>query len=142
MKITISDIDEDDLLSCSEIFVSTFRESPWNEEWSVEDAFERLSDSLSSPKSIAIKAVFDGYICGFLFGEIQQWCGAGTYYLKELCVSKALQRRGVGKALVAKLEAMLTEREISYLMLRQCECRISITISIRMLCSLDGGSGS
>ncbi len=68
--MTYSSIDEDDLVSCSELYVATFGESPWNEEWSLEDAFERLSDFLACPKSIAIKAIYDGNICGFLFGEL------------------------------------------------------------------------
>jgi ribosomal protein S18 acetylase RimI-like enzyme len=113
MEIIFSDIDEDDLVGCSELYVATFRDSPWNEEWSTEDAFERLSDFLASPKSIAVKAIHNGNICGFLLGQLQQWNGATFYYLKEICVSYALQRRGIGKSLMGKLEEILTENGVS-----------------------------
>jgi aminoglycoside 6'-N-acetyltransferase I len=112
MEILFSDIDEDDLVDCSELYVATFRASPWNEEWSTEDAFERLSDFLASPKSIAVKATHNRNICGFLIGEIQQWNGASFCYLKEICVLNALQRRGIGKSLIGKLEEILAENGV------------------------------
>ena len=65
MEISFSDIDVDDLVGCSELFVSIFKEPPWNEDWEVEDAFERLGDFLACPKTIAIKAESGGHICGF-----------------------------------------------------------------------------
>jgi len=113
MEFKLSSIDEDDLVGCSELYVATFRESPWNEEWSMEDAFERLSDFLACPKSLAIKAMRNGNICGFLFGKIQQWNGAVYYDLEEICVSNTIQRQGVGKILMGKLEEMLIEKGVS-----------------------------
>ena len=113
MEFKLSSIDEDDLVSCSELYVATFRESPWNEEWSTEDAFESLSDFLACPKSLSIKAMRNGNICGFLFGKIQHWNGAIYYDLDEICVSNTIQRQGVGKSLMGKLEEMLIEKGVS-----------------------------
>ena len=113
MEFKLSSIDEDDLVGCSELYVATFRESPWNEEWSTEDAFERLGDFLACPKPLAIKAMRNGNICGFLFGKIQQWNGAVYYDLEEICVSNTIQRQGVGKILMGKLEEMLIEKGVS-----------------------------
>lgn len=113
MEIIFSDIDEDDLVGCSELYVATFGDTPWNEEWSAEDAFQRLSDFLASPKSIAIKAIHNANICGFLFGELQQWNGGTFFYLKEICVNNAQQRRWIGKSLIGKLEETLTENRVS-----------------------------
>ena len=72
MELTFSTVDEDDLVACAELYVATFRDSPWNEAWSMEDAFDRLSDFLASPASVAIKAMRNERICGFLFGRIQK----------------------------------------------------------------------
>jgi ribosomal protein S18 acetylase RimI-like enzyme len=113
MKILFSTFDEDDLVVCSRLYVATFRDPPWNETWNEEDAFERLSDFLACPKSIAIKAECDGVLCGFLLGESQQWNGASFYYLKEICVANNAQRKGIGKNLMQKLEEILREKGIS-----------------------------
>ena len=42
MEIKFSNIDHDDLVECSDLFVSIFKEPPWNENWDIEDAFDRL----------------------------------------------------------------------------------------------------
>jgi len=113
MELEFSIIEEDELAACAELYVATFRESPWNEEWSTEDAFERLSDFLAAPKSLAIKATNNGSLCGFLFGKIQQWNGVVYYDLEEMCVKHSTQRQGVGKILMGKLEGMLLEKGVS-----------------------------
>jgi len=113
MELIFSNIDKDDLVDCSELYIATFSEFPWNEEWKMDDALERLSDFFTSPKSIAIKAVKNGYICGFLFGKIQQYNGATCCDLEEICVSSTIQRNGIGKGLVNKLEKILIEKKVS-----------------------------
>lgn len=113
MEIEFSSIDEDDLPSCAELFVASFREAPWNEQWSIADASERLSGFLSHPNAIAIKASYNGFLCGLLFGEIQQWNGARSFYLKEMCVGSSLKRKGIGTRLMHHLEGMLVESGIS-----------------------------
>ena len=113
MELQFSIIDEDDLTACAELYVATFRESPWNEEWSTEDAFERLSDFLAAPKCLAIKAMNNGSLCGFLIGKVQQWNGAVYYDLDEMCVKHSSQRQGIGKSLMGKLEEMLLEKGVS-----------------------------
>ena len=113
MEFKFSSINEDDLVGCSELYVSTFRESPWYEDWNIEDAFERLSDFHANPKSVSIKAMRDGVICGFIFGKTQQWNGAMYYDLEEMCVSSYFRRQGVGTSLFGKLEDALTEIGVS-----------------------------
>lgn len=112
MKITFSDIEHDNLADCSELFVSIFKDPPWNEDWDINDAFERLSSFLSFPKTIALKAEFEGRICGFLIGEIQRWENSDVYYLKEMCVTSSMQRQGIGKAMMAQLVEILKEKQI------------------------------
>ena len=113
MEISVSDVDEDDLMSCAGLYVTTFREQPWNEEWNIDDAFDRLNDFLATPKSICIKAISKNKIRGFLFGDVQQWNGSIYYYLKEACVGIKDQRKGIGRALIAELESVLIKRGVS-----------------------------
>jgi ribosomal protein S18 acetylase RimI-like enzyme len=117
MEIIFSEIDHDDLVDCSELFVSIFKEPPWNENWDIEDAFERLSTFLSSPKTISFKAEAEGRICGFLIGEIQRWKKSNVYYLKEMCVTTSMQRQGIGKAMMDQLERILQEEHVSQIYL-------------------------
>jgi len=113
MKIIFSDIDHNDLVDCSELFVSAFKESPWNEDWDIKDAFERLSTFLAYPKTIAVKAESEGRICGFLMGEIECWKKTNFYFLKEMCVTPSMQRQGIGRAMIAQLKKRLKEKQVS-----------------------------
>jgi ribosomal protein S18 acetylase RimI-like enzyme len=106
-------LDEDDIVACSQLYVDTFKHPPWNEEWQIEDAFNRLTNFLSPLCSIGFKVVKDNKILGFLIGEIEQWNGTQNFYLKEMCVSNSLQRSGLGKKLIAVLENELDGRGIS-----------------------------
>lgn len=112
MEISFSNIDHDDLVECSELFVSIFKEPPWNETWNIENAFERLSNFFETPDTIAIKAELENRIIGFLMGEIQRWDQNKVFYLKEMCVITSVQRKGVGRAMMVKLENKLTEKQV------------------------------
>ena len=109
MEIVFSEMEEDDLVACSELFAATFGRPPWNENWNTEDAFMRLSDFLATPNAIAIKALHGGALCAFLMGEIQQWRGTRFFYLTEMCVGQKFQRKGIGKRLMGRLEDILKE---------------------------------
>lgn len=109
----IKKLENDDLVECSRLYASIFKEPPWNEEWSIEDAFERLSDFQACPNTVSLKAVNNGQIIGFLSGEIQKWNGAHFYYLKEICVSGKNQRKGVGSALIGNLTMSLKSQGVS-----------------------------
>jgi len=112
-----SDLDEDDLLECAELFAESFKQPPWNEAWQIEDAFERLSDFFACPKTIAIKAIHKNKIAGFFIGNVEVWCADNYFYLKEMCVSHTQLRTGVGSSLMKNLENRLQEAGISRLYL-------------------------
>ncbi len=114
MKYQFLPLDEDDIVECSHLFVNTFKHEPWNEDWDIDDAFNRLSNFLSPSYSIGLKAVNENNeIIGFLVGEIEQWRGSQNFYLKEMCVSKENQRSGLGKELMIALQNELVKQGIS-----------------------------
>ncbi len=45
-------------------------------------------------------------------GEIQQWEKNKVFYLKEMCVTTSVQRQGVGKAMIVKLENKLIGKKV------------------------------
>ncbi len=106
-------LNEDDLVECAYLFVNAFKHEPWNEDWDFKDAFRRLSNFLSPPYSIGLKVVGKNGIQGFLVGEMEQWRGAQSFYLKEICISKKRQRSGLGKELMDALQNDLLKRGVS-----------------------------
>lgn len=117
MDITLNTIEEADLLSCAELYAATFKQSPWNEEWALDDVILRLGNFLAAPSSITIQAKDGNHLIGFLMGETEQWNGSKYFYLKEICVAPDTQRKGVGKMLMEILEKQLNELDIATLYL-------------------------
>ena len=113
MNFDFLSLTEDDLVECSHLFVNTFKNEPWNEDWDIDDAFNRLSNFLSSPYSMGLKVVRQDKIQGFLVGEIEQWRWYQSFYLKEMCVLKNLQRSGFGRELMRVLQIELRKKGIS-----------------------------
>ena len=113
MKYQFLPLNEDDLVECSHLYVNTFKHEPWNEDWDIDDAFNRLSNFLSPSYSMGFKAVNDNEIQGFLVGEIEQWSGSQSFFLKEMCVSKNMQRSGLGKELMRVLQEELVKKGVS-----------------------------
>jgi aminoglycoside 6'-N-acetyltransferase I len=113
MNFDILPLNEDDLVECSHLFVNTFKHEPWEEDWDIDDAFNRLSNFLSSSYSIGLKVVNEDEIQGFLVGEIEQWRGYQSFYLKEICVSINMQRSGLGRELMRVLQIELMKKGIS-----------------------------
>lgn len=113
MKLEISSLNKEDLRHCAELYVETFQAHPWNESWSLVEALERLSDLFDVPKLIALKAWLNGEICGFLMGRLQTWPGEISCDVEEICIAERFQRQGVGRSLMARLEAILKSRGVS-----------------------------
>ncbi len=116
--LAFSDLGEDDLLECAGLYVESFKQPPWDEAWQIDDALERLSDFFVCPKTIALKVTQKDNIIGFFIGNIEVWCADNYFYIKEMCVSHAQLRNGIGSLLMNSLERTLKEKNISrvYLM--------------------------
>ncbi|MCF6281397.1 MAG: GNAT family N-acetyltransferase [Candidatus Polarisedimenticolaceae bacterium] len=117
MDITLTTIKEADLLSCAELYSTTFKQKPWCEEWLLDDVILRLSNFLAAPSVISMQAKDGDHLIGFLIGETEQWNGSKYFYLKEICVAHDTQRKGVGKILIEILEKQLQELGITKLYL-------------------------
>ena len=117
-ELVFSEIEDNDLLECAALFAESFKQPPWDEKWNIDDALERLSDFYHCPKTVAFKVLDNGYIVGFLIGNVEVWCEDNYFYLKEMCVSSTRQRAGVGRILMTHLEEVLLEKKIAraYLM--------------------------
>lgn len=103
----ISELAEDDLPSCAEVFRTTFREPPWNEDWPPETAHRRLAELLSTPNALGLCARDGSAVVGFVLGFVESFHPGDRYHLAEMAVLPAQQRRGIGGDLVAELRSRL-----------------------------------
>ena len=105
-------IQEDFLVECARIYVRTFNSEPWNDHWTEETAFKRLSDIFNTPGFFGIAAAEDGFVKAAIFGNIEQWYEGSMYFLKEMFVQNAYRGSGLGSRLLNKLEENLKHDDV------------------------------
>lgn len=118
-RFTGSDID-----SCVDLFVSTFSQPPWNEEWDRHTVYLRLDQIIRTPQSLGV--VIDGPgIRGFALGFSEPWHEGTHFYLKEMCIRHDHQRQGLGTQLMDFLTEELRERNTKRIYLLTAKGHIS-----------------
>jgi len=107
----IRSISEQDLPTCAELFAQVFSQTPWNEPWSQEAAFKRLSHFYQS-KGFTGVLLQDQSLVGFALGNIEPFYFGDLFYLREMCVDSATQNSGNGQLLMGALHEMLQQQGV------------------------------
>ena len=110
-------IQEDDLSSCVEIFISVFNSPTWNEGWTVTTALRRLTEIVNTPDFVGIKVSSDERMLGFVMGYVESSDDGSDYYLKEMCIVPGKQRQGIGTALLEEMKKTLVSMGVRKLYL-------------------------
>ena len=112
----IDDFEAEDLDEAAALFRAVFNDEPWNDAWELESARLRLADVLATPGGRGVCLRADGRLRAFALGHAEQWFTGRHFFLKEMCVEAAQQRRGHGSALLSALEGRLVGIEQVYLL--------------------------
>jgi ribosomal protein S18 acetylase RimI-like enzyme len=102
--------EEADLEPCVGLFCSTFAQPPWNEAWKPEVVRARLDQIVHTPHFFGA-VIGENALQGFALGFSEPWHEGTHYYLKEMCIAHAHQRKGLGTKLMDFLSAELRERD-------------------------------
>jgi aminoglycoside 6'-N-acetyltransferase I len=79
-------IEHQHLKECADLFISVFSNPPWNEDWEIESALNRLEDLYDMPRQHSILAIVEDQIIGFAIGYVERWYQGKSFYLKEICI--------------------------------------------------------
>lgn len=106
---TIELFREERLDDCADLFAAVFGAEPWNEPWTPETARARLSEILDTPTSLGLVSLADGEATGLVLGCLWQQAEGRLFHLYEMCVRPDLQRGGIGRALLDRLDEELED---------------------------------
>ena len=97
----------DDFPGCAQELIAAFREAPWNEFWTKEQAVERI-DGIMSARMSRGYVCMDGALCvSMLCGRIMTYQAQELFYIDEFSVHPDYQRQGVGSRMLAFLREEL-----------------------------------
>jgi ribosomal protein S18 acetylase RimI-like enzyme len=93
--------------SLIQTYIDTFAGEPWNEHWEHEWVDDRVSWVASVPGFSGYIALDGNTVIGALLGYAQPFKGRIDFEILELFVHPSAQGKGIGRALIAELEANL-----------------------------------
>lgn len=107
----------DDVGEAARLYIACFNAEPWNDDWSLEAANNRLDTLLRFPIAIGAVALRNRRLVGLAIGQCEPWMDGQSYYLNEMCVDPEEQRRGVGEGLLNEVIRQLRELDVASLYL-------------------------
>jgi len=97
-----------DILPIKELFVGVFTNEPWNDDWSDEAQLVRyLEDIAGNENSLSLGLYGDGELWGIALGTVIHWYTGTEYYIREFCVRRDSQGKGLGRQFMIKIEEVL-----------------------------------
>jgi aminoglycoside 6'-N-acetyltransferase I len=100
----IRTIEDNDLNSLAELFVTVFNQEPWNENWTVEWVLERVNIIFGSYGFHGVMADDSNMPVGAIFSRMGSYKGELELEIVENFVRSAQQRRGVSEGLMNELK--------------------------------------
>lgn len=104
-------IEKHDIENCAKLFTQVFSSEPWNEPWTNEHAYNRLSHFYSSKGFLGILLKKES-ILGFALGNLEPFYFGNMFYLREMCTDTDLQSQGIGGKVYAALEKELVAKSV------------------------------
>ncbi len=105
-------IDQNSILTFSDLYVSVFNAPPWKDGWSLEAVHERFLSFFKYPSFFGLGHITNGLPDALAFGWSERWVNGWHFHLKEMCVASHGQRQGLGGKLIAELEQRLLLQRI------------------------------
>ena len=92
----------DHLQRYADIYAEAFSGEPWNDTWTVEDAFVHVSDILESKQSYGLEYMVDGRVAGFILGTSMLFHYGRTFEINDLAVAIEYQGQGIATRLLER----------------------------------------
>ena len=98
--IDIKKMDTESIEICANIYKNSYKNEPWNEEYSIIEITDYLSRFLNFETKRAYVLVLDGKIIGIALGLIVPCVGSDYFRLEDICLSPEYQGKGLGSQFV------------------------------------------
>lgn len=107
-------LNESHLPAASELFRDVFSCPPWNDDWSDPGTLRAyLTDITGNPNSLSFGYLHEGKLSAISLGQVFNWWRGREYNVREFCVARHLQRKGIGTLFITAIENLLRDEGIS-----------------------------
>ena len=106
-----------DLKSISQLYISVFSNSPWNEHWEYTSAYERLNWVFQSQGFRGFIAIDKDRTIGAILGRFVPFEGKKGFEIVEFLVDAGDREQGLGTKLLLELETELKQNQYNFIVL-------------------------
>ena len=121
MELIYKRLEQNEISMCADTLIKAFKEKPWNEDWTFEQAYTRLDELMSAEISRGyIVLEREGKtVVGMVIGRIMTYMSKKELWLDELSIHPDYQRKGIGTGMLEYVRRELQEEseEISNIVL-------------------------
>ncbi len=104
---------QDEINKLLDLFIRVFSEPPYEEVWTRESAFKRLSEIYERGKDFCLYIEQNRQIIGMIFCQIQTWQDGIHVIIEDVVVDSKQRNKGIGALLVKKIEEIAKEKNIT-----------------------------
>lgn len=108
----IKEIKLEDVKEITELFIDSFNNPPWNDEWTYNTASKRLIDIINTPGYYGMAYYEDNVLLGMIMGRAEQYFNGESFQILEFCIRRNMQRQGLGRKLLTEFKNKLKEKNI------------------------------
>ncbi len=102
-----------DLHACTRLFVDTFSQPPWLDQWQNDaHAGRYLHNFVDAPGFLGFVAEENSLVVAVCLGNIRHWWQGDEFFIQEFFVATSHQGQGIGQALMRFVKEELGERAI------------------------------
>jgi len=113
MSLEFRVIKTTDFESCAKSLMATFKEEPWNEKWTYDQAFARIDEMMASRMSRGYVVVDSDTVVGMCIGRIMTYMDFKELWVDEFSVNPTHQGQAVGSRLIAFATDELKKENVS-----------------------------
>ncbi|WP_314068026.1 GNAT family N-acetyltransferase [uncultured Vagococcus sp.] len=98
-----------DIFELSELYVAVFNGPPWNDQWTMVTAVERMKQLIHSEGFYGFICSVETVPCGFILGQKENLYNETHFQIKEMGILGMEQNRDIGFLMMAELERVLKD---------------------------------
>ncbi len=121
MELIYKRLEQNEISMCADTLIKAFKEEPWNEEWTFEQAYTRLDELMSArvSRGYIVLDSEEKVVVGMVIGRIMTYMSKKELWLDEVSIHPNYQRKGIGTRMLEYVRGELKEEpeEISYIVL-------------------------
>lgn len=113
------------LNECAQIFKECFQSKDWNEQWTQQQAYQRLKEMLSNPYALGYVMYYHQEMAAFVLGREMTYCEHKEFWIDEVCVTPVLQNQHIGSRMLDMVKSQCQKRYIQKMTLITLNGRLS-----------------